>query len=173
MHVTKPCSNPSVETLPEVDCFKCDGGSEPEFKVESVSISPESGDYEISDGGSLVYSLAWVGNGASYCEIDLNIDAPAGDLDSRYQFTLTADENNPCGDDCSGLDAQGISVSYVSDSLGGAWSIDFGADISSELVDSGKVEIYAALKDQDKNNLWGDMSNPSSDQRVTINVIRQ
>lgn len=175
MHITTICKTTEVETLGTVNCFKCGNATPPDASgnVESVTISPESGDYIVAEGDSLMYGLSWSGDGVSYLEIDINIDSPSGGLDGRYQFTLLSDDQNPYGDDFEGLNALGVSVVYSGSDAGGEWVIDFGDHVTSLLIDSGDVSIYAELKDSEKKSLWGDMYNPSQDQVITLNVISQ
>lgn len=150
-----------------------EGGEEPEEpSVESVVFSPVGGnvltEVQLQQDETFVYTQTVVGTGLAALEVDVHIENPVG-LSAKEQFTVYADEADPT----QGNDEyanQGVTVTYEELVDGGKWSIDFGAAVTQALAASGEVRFFGAVRDADKNFIWGDMFNTTPDMISKVNV---
>lgn len=136
-------------------------------EVQDVVFTPISGVVELQLDESLVYTAEIDGDGYYALEIDILIEDPQQGLEEKEQFTVYALDNPYGGDEeQQDFEARGVEVQYIGDKF----TIDFGPTVTAALSASGKLRIYAAVRDEEGRYLWGDMNNTTPEMLTTITV---
>lgn len=141
------------------------GEPEPEGEVESVDFTPASGTQVIAEGGSFVWNAGIQGQDYGYLEIDILIDNPPSELDTKEQFNLYA-EGNVYGDDEQKFIDKGVTAVFKGYENGG-FEVDFGAALTELFAQADEVKIYAAVRGKNGEKIWGDMDNTTPDMTST------
>ncbi len=68
------------------------------------------------------------------------------------EFSVYASEDDPYGGQEAAFKAQGVTVTYDADEQ--KWTIDFGENVTSQIVDNGGITFYLVLVDE-AGNKWG------------------
>ena len=133
--------------------------------AEVTGTSPATGSVVLPGDGTFKLTITTDGDpNIAELEVDHSLQ------DSLPEFTLCADETQPYCDapSQSQFEAAGVSVTFTS----GAWTIDFGSDVTKDFLDNGGITFYLAMRDADGDYLWGSMSptTPANTFAYTLSV---
>lgn len=133
------------------DFFPEVGDCEPKGRVDSVGVSPPTG--EINMGSNFIFNVDVEGEDFYALEIDHSM------AEQIPEFTVYADSDDPYGGDEYRQDFEnlGASVTYNN----GIWSIDFGTNLTDIVKGNGGITIYAVIRNQEGQVIWGSMSPPT------------
>ena len=133
--------------------------------AEVTGTSPATGAVTLHSGDTFKLTITTDDDSnIAELEVDHNLQ------DSLPEFNLCADEAQPYCDAPSQaqFEAAGVSVAFAN----GAWTIDFGDDVTEAFLDNGGITFYLAMRDADGDYLWGSMSptTPANTFAYTLSV---
>lgn len=128
---------------------------EPEPEVTAVVVTPAEGAVTLQADESLVLTIAITGEGFTEVEVDHSASA------DMQEFTLLASAANPYGTEAAAFASAGIVVTYNEATK--TFVIDFGDNVTTDLVAATPLSVYLAVKDAEGNYLWGNMNTPTAE----------
>jgi hypothetical protein len=133
----------------------------PEFK----SVSPAAGNVNLEYGETFKLEVTASDDNLYELEVDHSFEG------TLPEFSVYASEENPYGDDeaKAAFKAQGVTVTYDADEQ--KWTIDFGENVTSQIVDNGGITFYLVLVDE-AGNKWGSMDPTTPENTFKYNVTQ-
>jgi SH3-like domain-containing protein len=132
--------------------------TDPELK----SVSPKAGDVNLEYGETFKLEVAASDENLYELEVDHNIaDLP--------EFSVYASEEDPYGGQEEAFAAQGVTVTYNTEEQ--KWTIDFGEEVTDQIVAKGGITFYLVIKDQ-AGNQWGSMYEVTEENTFKYNVTQ-
>lgn len=137
--------------------------------VSSVSFSVASGNVVVGVDDTFKYTISVDGTGVGFLELDIDTANVSAPWQSRVQFWLSADVNDPYDGDKEEFEQYGITVEYDNN----VWTIDFGDILTPAMIESGNITINTAVRDVNRDKLWNDMNHTIPEGRVVVNLSRE
>lgn len=136
-----------------------DPGSEPEPEPQDpeepgdvLKVKPEAGTVKLTFGDT--FRLTVTASVYGLHSLTIANDIPVTEAVYVPPITVVADPVDPYGGNAAEMEGYGIEVAYAAEEQ--EWTIDFGEDITDQLVARGRVIFTMIVKDQEDNELGGD-----------------
>jgi hypothetical protein len=131
---------------------------------ELKSVSPEAGEITLAYGETFSLIVAAWDDNLYELEVGHSLEG------ILPEFSVYADEGNPYGD--AGADFAEAGVTVVYNAQDQKWTIDFGEEVTRQIVDSGGIIFYLVIKDL-SGNVWGSMSPPTAENTFVYQVTQE
>ncbi|MGI6577173.1 MAG: S-layer homology domain-containing protein [Eubacteriales bacterium] len=126
-----------------------------EFKVDTIApelieVTPTEGSVELAQNENFVLTVQALDTNLYELEVDHSFEG------TLPEFSVYADAENPYGNNTakSAFESQGVNVTYSAEDQ--MWTIDFGNNITDQIVEKGDITFYLVIKDV-AGNQWGSM----------------
>jgi hypothetical protein len=129
---------------------------------ELTSVSPGAGTVNLAYGETFKLEVTASDENLYELEVDHNIaDLP--------EFSVYADADDPYGGQEAAFEEAGVTVTY--DAEAQKWTIDFGSNVTSHIVNNGGITFYLVLVDE-AGNKWGSMDPTTPENTFAYNVTQ-
>jgi adenosine/AMP kinase len=130
---------------------------------ELVEVSPDAGDIHLAYDETFKLEVTASDKNLYELEVDHSFDG------TLPEFSVYARADDPYGGQGEAFAAKGVTVTYDADEQ--KWTIDFGENVTNQIVDNGGITFYLVIKDQ-AGNQWGSMDPTTPENTFKYNVTQ-
>jgi nicotinamide mononucleotide adenylyltransferase len=128
-----------------------------------VGVSPEAGEVNLEYDETFKLEVTASDENLYELEVDHSMEA------TLPEFSVYADADNPYGDSASEFAEAGVEVIYDAEEQ--KWTIDFGEEVTNQIVDNEGITFYLVLVDE-AGNKWGSMD-PTTEENTFAYTVTQ
>ena len=130
--------------------------------VEVVEPKEHEGDFVLVKD-----KLIWIIKASDETLYSLKV---AHSLDANFiLYALYANEGNPYGSDEAKLELENLGINVTYDKATQTWTIDFGENITRDLLAEGTITFHIELTDE-QGYSWGSITSPTADNTFTYEL---